>query len=143
MQTAEPNFDTNDSLNPDVDDLLQEEQDGALHAPVKVLGSVRVHELPARVAHSRSLNVAGAAGSVDPSLVEQIGNEDLRRKWLFVVAATNPVFIGFDKQNVADGISGLLPVGVVLPLPAAAPIFVRSNNAAGSIVSYWAGNWAD
>jgi len=139
----DPNFDTNDSINPDLDELLQQEQDHNVRVPVQIDHAVRVHELPSLVAHSRNLNVAGAAAGVNPDLVESIGPEDPRRKWMFILVETNPVFIGFDKQNVADGVSGRLPVGVVLPLPAAAPIFVRSTAAGGSIVSYWAGAWAD
>lgn len=133
-------FDSEDSINPGVDELLQEDQDGTPHALVRHVGPITAHVLPARVAYSRTINVSNSA---DPANLEIVGSDDPRRQYVAIVCTGNPIFVGHDKQMVADGIAGTLPTNLVLPLSTTAPIWVRSTNAAGSSVSYWIGHWAD
>jgi hypothetical protein len=127
-----------EAIEPELDEVLQEE--GPVAVPVHHTGPVGVHELPARLAFSRNLSVPT---TTDPGLVEQIANEDLRRKYLYVSCTGFPVVVGHDKQMVADGTAGILPVGFLLPLPAGVPVYVRSTGAGPAVVSYWAGYWAD
>lgn len=116
-------FDTNDSINPEIDDLLQDDGAKDPAVDVRVIGSMRTHKLPARVAHTRNLTISA---STDPALLEHVANEDLRREYLFVSVTGQPVFIGHDKQMVADGTSGILPVGSVLALPTSEPAWARA-----------------
>lgn len=136
-------FDTNDSINPDIEDLHQEDQEswpGEPVVPVRQVGPALTHELPARVAHSRTVNVTEAS---DPALLEIIASEDLRRKFFFVIVTGQPCHVGFEKQDVASGVAGILPVGVLLPLPTSASVYVRAAAVGTAVVSYWVGNWAD
>lgn len=134
-------FDTNDSLNPETDELLQQDHGGPLlPVMVQVDGSVRVHQLPPRVAHSRNVPVALSS---DPALVEIVAAEDPRRQYCKIICTGNPVFIGHDKQAVAQGTAGILPVGVPLELPTSAPIYAASASGGAAVVSYWTGEWAD
>lgn len=124
------------AIEPDVDELLQEDL-GPEAVPVKPVGPVGVHELPARIAYSRNLSVT------DTQAPEQIANQDLRRKYLVIVCTGQPVFVGHDKQSVLDGTAGILPVNLVLPVPAGVPVWVRAAAVGTAVVSYWSGNWAD
>jgi hypothetical protein len=133
-------FDTNDSVNPDVEDLLQEDQGGSPHALVRHVGPINAHVLPARLAHSRSIRVTDSAS---PANLEIIASEDQRRQYVAIICTEQAIFVGHDKQMVADGLSGILPPGIPLYLPTTAEIWVRSFDPAGSQVSYWVGQWAD
>lgn len=133
-------FDENDSINPDLDDLQQDNLANLPAVDVRLTGPALTHELPARVAHSRNINVTDSA---TPEVIEQVANEDLRRKFLYISVTGFPCFVGFEKQSVIDGTAGILPVGQVLPLPTAAPVYVRAAAVGTAVVSYWAGNWAD
>lgn len=133
-------FDTNNSVNPDIEELQQEDHDGAPAVPVCITGPALTHELPARVAHSRNVNVTESS---DPALLEAVASEDLRRKFFFIIVTGQPCHVGFEKQEVASGVAGILPVGVVLPLPVTTPVWVRAAAVGTAVVSYWVGNWAD
>lgn len=133
-------FDQDDSMNPDVEDLLQEDQDHDPHALVRHVGPIQAHVLPARVAYSRSINVTDSA---DQTNLEIVGSDDPRRLYVAILCTGNPVFVGHDKTTVATGVAGILPINMVLYLPTTALIYVRSTNVAGSVVSYWVGQWAD
>lgn len=133
-------FDTNDSINPGVEDLQQEEEARDIAVSVRHVGPVLTHELPARVAHSRSVNVTESS---DPALLEIIASEDLRRKFFTIIVTGQPCFVGFEKQDVASGVAGILPVNIPLTLPTAAPVYVRAATVGTAVVSYWSGNWAD
>lgn len=136
-------FDTNHSMNPDLEDLQQEEADAYAVAPVavRVAGGVRVHQLPPRVANSRSLTVTDSA---DQTALEIIASEDPRRQYLVVSCQTQPVYLGHSKQDVAAGVAGILPTGVLLHLPTSAPVYVRCATVGQTaVVSYWTGEWAD
>jgi hypothetical protein len=125
-------------LPEDIDDLRQRSDDYPA-VRVKHEGPQLHHVLPARNAYSRNVTVQSTA---DPTQLEQIAAGDPRIRYIIILASTNPVYIGHDKQSVADGICGILPVGTSLTLPTSAPIWVRSTTAT-AIVSWWAGNWAD
>lgn len=133
-------MDTNDSINPDVPELLQEEQDAVPHAMVKHVGPIEAHPLPARVAHSRTIRVTDSS---NPANLEIIASEDHRRQYVTVICTEQAIHIGHDKQMVADGTAGILPPEISLTLPTSAPIWVRSFDPAGAQVSYWIGQWAD
>lgn len=133
-------FDTNESINPDTEALQQEDLPGEPVVPVRQIGPMLTHELPARVAYSRSVNVTESG---DPAMLEIIASEDLRRKFLFVSVTGQPCHVGFDKQEVASGVAGILPIGMLLPLPTSAPVWVRAAAVGTAVVSYWVGNWAD
>lgn len=127
-------------LPDDIDELRQIPDDDYKPVRVRVEGPILGHELPARTAFSRSVNVSNGT---DPVALEQVAAGDPRIKYLTIIVGTNPAYVGHDKQGVSDGICGILPVGVPLTLPTSAPIWVRSTVAGGSVVSYWSGNWAD
>lgn len=137
---SDHDYDTNHAIEPDLPEVYQE--DGpATAVDVRVRGPVSVNELPARVGNSRNIV---ATDSADPANLEQIATEDPRRKWLFVSVTGNPCYVGFDKQMVANGQVGILPVGIMLPIPVTEPVWVRCATPAGtSVVSYWAGHWAN
>lgn len=126
-------------LPADVDDLRQRDDDRYPAVRVKHEGPVLGHELPARTAYSRSVTVTTAA---DPNTLEQIAAGDPRVKYVVLLATDQPIYVGHDKQDVANGICGVLPAGIPITLPTSAPIWVRATTAP-AIVSWWAGNWAD
>lgn len=130
-------FDTNDSMNPGLDDLLQQDQDRELHAPVKVIGAVRNHPLPARNAFSRNVLVSNAEGQLECI------PEDLRRQYITIWCTAQSVFVGHDKQSVLNESAGILDTGRELTLHTSAEIWIRGTVAAVSTVSYWTGQWAD
>lgn len=127
-------------LPEDIDDLRQiQDDDDYQPVKVRVIGPQLHHDLPARYAYSRNVTVGTAT---DPASLENIAPGDLRIKFIIVTCTTNPVYLGFDKQAVSDGICGILGVGQLLTLPVSAPIWVRSTTAT-AVVSWWAANWAD
>lgn len=130
-------FDTNDSINPDVEDLLQEDGQGEPVVPVRHVGPVRVHQLPARMAHSGTINVSDVSDRAEDLA------EDFRRSYITIICTGQPVFVGHEKRAVQTGVAGILPINVPLTLHTSAALYFRSTNVAGSVVSYWAGNWAD
>lgn len=133
-------YDAGDAIEPDLDDVLQETSDLPA-VVVRQAGPVRTHELPTRRAYTRNVNVTDA---VDQVALEQIAAEDLTRKYLYVSVTGAPCYVGHDRGDVAAGISGILPVGLMLPLPTGAPVWVRSASAGvTAVLSWWAGNWAD
>lgn len=134
---TEQDFDTNDSMNPDLDDLLQRQQDGELHAPVKVIGPVRTTRLPARLGFSRSLAINNAAG-----LCEGIA-ADPRRAYFIIYCTDQPIYLGHSKQSVLDGSAAILDTFFVLELATSDEIWIRGTNAAVSNVHYFLGQWAD
>lgn len=136
-------YDTNDSLNPDTGELLQQEDSGPLMpVHVSVDGSVRVHQLPPRVATTRNVTIGDGSGG--PDTFECLAAEDPRRQYFYVSCTGNPIMIAHDKQSLTQGIGAILPVGLLLPLPTSAPIYAKCNvGAATSVVSYWSGEWAD
>jgi hypothetical protein len=133
-------FDTGDAVNPDMPGLLQEDEAAVPAVDVRPVGPIRTHVLPARVAHSRNISVTE---DPNPAMLEIIASEDLRRQYLAVIVSGQPVIIGHDRHQVAEGVAGILPVGIMLYLHTAAPVFVRSATAGTAIVSYWTGQWAD
>lgn len=140
-RTIDHGSDDTAMLPEDIGELRQRDDDDYPAVRVRIEGGpLTVHEMPARTAHSRSVTVTDAT---DPNVLEQLASGDLRIKSITIVCATNPVFIGFDKQGVSSGVCGVLPVGVPLTLSTAAPIWCRSTVVGGSLVSWWAANWAD
>lgn len=125
------------AIEPDVDELHQEDL-SAEAVLVKPVGPIGVHELPARVAHTRNITVSD---TTNPP--EQVANEDLRRKSLTIICTGVPIFVAHDKQAAIDGTAGILPVGVALTLPVGVPVWVRAAAVGDAVVSYWSGNWAD
>ena len=132
-------FDTNDSINPELPELEQEEDQALPAVDVRHVGPVKMHRLPARIAYSRNVNVVASS---DPVTLENIASEDLRRSYIKVVCTGNPIFIGHTKQDVADGVAAILPINTLIELPTSAPVWVRGSGGA-AVVSYWIGNWAD
>jgi hypothetical protein len=132
-----------DSIEPDFADVQQYEEP-AEAVRVKTVGMTLVHELPARVANSRTLTVADAQQGDAGAAVEIIGDGDERRKYLKILCTGQPIYVGHDKQSVIAGTAAVLPAGVLLELPTSAPIMVRcATPAQTAVVSYWAGYWAD
>ena len=132
-----------DAIQPGVDELLQEEWPGPA-VPVRPVGPVETHKLPARVSTSRLLTVAADVGGDTTAAVENIATDDLRREYLYLVCTGQPLIVAHEKQAAIDGTGAVLPVNVLLTLPTAVPVFVRCATAGqSSQVSYWSGNWAD
>lgn len=126
-----------EAITPDLDDVMQEEYTGPA-VPVRLSGPVTVNELPTRDAVSKNITVSD---TTNPP--EMIVSEDLRRKFLYITITGQPCYVGFDKQSVMNGTAAILPVGMLIPLPTAMPVWVRAATAGNSVVSYWAGTWAD
>lgn len=122
-------MDTNDSINPGLEDLQQEDHDDAPAVDVRHVGPLRVHQLPSRVANSRSVTLSSTAD--DPTLVEVIAAEDLRRDYLAISVTGQSAYVGHDKYSVARGISGILPPGAILMLPTSEPVYARAAGASG------------
>lgn len=132
-----------DAIEPDYDDVQQ--SDEAVEAVrVKTVGMTLVHELPARVANSRSLSVSDVLQADAAAAIETLGDGDDRRKYLKLICTGQPIYVGHDKQSVLAGTAAILPAGLLLELPTSAPIYVRcATPAQTAVVSYWAGYWAD
>lgn len=132
-----------EAINPGYDDLLQEVYEGPAVA-VRQVGPVTVHELPTRVATSRSLNVSDTLTTDPGAAAEQIAAADLRRKKITILASAQPIFVGHTRQEVVNGTAGILPAGIPLTLTTSAEVWVRCS-AVGqtAVVSYWSENWAD
>jgi len=137
MTDQDQDFDTNDSMNPGVPELLQEDQDHELSAPVRVLGSVRTHELPARIGFSRQVFVNST--TIPPESLPA----DPRRKYVVIYCRTHGIFLGHDKQMVIDGTAAFLDSFVTLRLDTSDQLWFRGDNAANTEVNYWVGQWAD
>lgn len=129
---------TDDAIDPQLGEL---EQQDIPFPPVIVepRGPVQTHELPARHGTSKTINVSNVADNA-----ETLGGEDLRRKWIKILCTGQAVRIGFSKKDVASSdTSGVLPINTILTLETSEAVWVCSTNAAGSVVSYWTGSWAD
>lgn len=130
-------FDTNNSIDPDLQELQQEDA-GAPVVPVRQVGPAHVHTLAARHAYSGFVNVSD---TTNPP--ECIASEDLRRRYITIVCTGQPVFVGHEKQDVINGRAAILPINTPLTLPTTAQVWVRSAAVGAAVVSYWVGNWAD
>lgn len=131
-------FDTNNSINPDLEELLQEDAGHQPVVPVRQMGPAPVQTLAARHAYSGSVNVTE---TTNPP--ECIASEDLRRRYITIVCTGVPVFVGHEKQDVINGRAAILPINTPLTLPTTAQVWVRSAAVGAAVVSYWVGNWAD
>lgn len=143
LETIGPDDYDADAVSPGADNVLQEVYEGPAVA-VRQVGPVTVHELPTRVATSRSINVTDVIQSDPGSAAEQIATYDPRRKSITILAATQPIYVGHSKQDVVNGTAGVLPAGIPLTLNTSAEVWVRCS-AAGqtAVVSYWSQLWAD
>lgn len=126
---------TSEIEEPETSELLQEEPAFPV-VPVEIRGTARTTIVPARDGESRSLAVSN-------TITEHVFGEDLRRQAVTFIAATNPVWLGTDRREVENGISGILPVGVPLRVEHGKAWWTRSTIAAGSTLSYWTEQNAD
>lgn len=131
-------YDTHGAIEPELGELFQEDT-GTLEVPVRLGKPVGAYNLAARILHSYN---AAVAQTSDPALLEQIGTEDMRRMFVTIICTGNPIFIGPDKQLVANGRAGILPVGVPITLPVTTPLWCAGSGG-NATVSVWVGNWAD
>jgi hypothetical protein len=139
---AHENYDA-DAIQPGIDELLQEEYPGPA-VPVRPVGPVPIHKLPARVSTSRLLTVAADVSGDTSAAAENIATDDLRREYLTIICTGNPIIVAHERQAAIDGTGAVLPVNIALTLPTGVPVWVRcATPAASSQVSYWSGNWAD
>lgn len=128
---------SDDAVNPELDELLQRDQETLPAVDVRHRGPIQAQVLPARTGYSRTVNVTNVADTIE------IIPEDPRRAYITFYVTGSPVFIGHDKQAVLSGIAGILPVQRDLTLYATAPIYILCTNAGPAAVSYWVGQWAD
>lgn len=128
--------DTNDSLNPDLPDLLQRDQERLPAVDVRPVGPVLTQELPAPRAYSRYVSLTN-----NPDLIEVIP-ADPRRKYITIIT-TAAIFVGHDKLSVVNGIAGRLPANRDLTLWTSEPIYMLAAGAGAVDVGYWIGSWAD
>lgn len=131
-----PDYDTNDSLNPELPELLQRDQDRYPAVDVRTIGAVRTQEMPATSSYSRYVQLTN-----NPDTME-IVPADPRRKYITIVV-TAAIFIGHDKLSVVQGTAGRLPANRDVTLYTTAPIYMRSDGAGPVDVGYWVGSWAD
>lgn len=126
-----------DGPRPDLDAVQQDYNTISPVVPVHLDGPALTHELPCRVADSRTLNVTDVTA-------EMIGSADLRRKFFKIIVTGNPIYLGFDKRAVEQGYAGVLPINTLIELPVGTQIWARCATAsASSVVNYWFGSWAD
>ena len=98
---------------PDLITLEQNEdedygQGGTLGYPLQVCvtGPTYTQDLPTRVAVARQYGIPAANG------VQRLLEADPRRKRARLVAATNPVTLGIEAGQAAQGLGFILPVGL-------------------------------
>lgn len=128
---------SDDAVNPDLSELLQEDQETLPAVDVRHRGPVQAHVLPARDGYSRSVSVTNVADSLE------IIPADPRRAYVTFLVTGTPVYLGHDKQAVLSGVAGILPIGTALTLRATAPVYILATTAGPAVVSYWVGQWAD
>lgn len=128
---------SDDAVNPELPDLLQQDQEALPAVEVRHRGPIQAQNLPARDGYSRTVSVTN-----NPDSLETIP-ADPRRSYITFYITGSPCYIGHDKQAVLSGIAGILPVQRDLTLNTAAPIYILCTNAGPAAVSYWVGQWAD
>lgn len=124
---------------PDLDEVLQDGIPANPAIAVIVEGTVSTQELPATTSTSRSVNIAFATGGN----VEQLFGKDRRRKAVTIWVETNGIYFGESPGAVTSLMGAHLPVGGSVTLNHTDAIFVGSDNAAGTRLSYVMEQWAD
>lgn len=128
---------SDDAVNPELPDLLQEDASALPAVKVKHAGPVQAQAVPSKYGYSRTVNVTNVADSLE------IIPEDPRRSYITFYATGSPVYIGHSKQDVLSGVAGILPTQRDLTLYTSAPIYILCTNVGPAAVSYWTGQWAD
>lgn len=124
---------------PDLDDVLQDGIPANPAIAVVVEGTVSTQELPATTSTSRSVNIGIATGGN----VEQLFGKDRRRKAVTFWTENNGVYFGENPGAVSSRTGAHLPTGGSFTINHTDSIYMGSDNAAGSFVSYVMEQWAD
>lgn len=137
---------------PDLEDVQQNnEREAKIEVPVRVvdIGSVQVHNLPARDAVMRMVTA-----TPDSSVIQLVGY-DLRRSRLAVWAQSEAdgdfVYIGVDKNEVESNnaarlvgeVPGGLAPSLLLDMTHCMPVWVKNTGVNPVMVSFLAEYWAD
>lgn len=125
-------------LQPDTDDLLQEEQHAAPLTPIPVVveGPARTVELPVE-------RMVADQVDVDTITPIRILGRDPRRKRCVLMPSGGAVRLAASKKQCIPGSGAIVPTGAMLVLSAYGEIWVMASSGSATTVSYVAEYWAD
>jgi len=125
-------------LQPDTDELLQEEEQAAPLTPIPVVvqGPTRVVELP-------GVNLVLNQIDVDNVTAQRLFGEDPRRKRLRLVSSGGAIRVATSQKQCVPGSGYISPTGVPLDITARNEVWVMASSGAATTVSYAAEQWAN
>jgi len=126
--------DPEEPIEGDVEELQQREQWDGPAVLVEHNGPVTVHDLPARVAVMRSLQLTTST--------ELISGRDMRRKAVLLLAESDAFYVGNSAAAVTGGTAAKWPAGIPLDVRHVDALYARAA-VAGTVLTVIVEQWAD